>query len=189
MTSRRSPTALLALALSTLGPLVGACRYDPVPQDIIDALGEEKGTPSAKHRPGQPCLACHSKYEGAEPLMAVAGTLYALDLADNKLLPARNIRVTILDSKGGTRKACTNSAGNFYVAQENWQDITFPILPTAGGTTMKSLIGRDGSCASCHRLPGDESGSLDPLTGAGRDSAGVIVVDANAADPDCGGGQ
>lgn len=179
-----TPSSHLTLALLAALALA-ACRLDPVPQDVIDELGEEKGTPSAKHRPGQPCLACHTGYEGAQPEMAVAGTLYALDLAENKIVPAANIRVTILDSKGGTRKACTNSAGNFFVAKDNWTDITYPILPTAGGITMKSLVGRDGSCASCHRLPDDAS--LDPLTGAGRDSAGVIVVDPAATDPGCGG--
>lgn len=175
------PGILAALALA-------GCRYDPSQQDIIDDLGEEKGTPSAKHRPGQPCLACHTTYGKAEPALAIGGTLYSLDLADNKIVPAKNILVTFFDSKGGSRKTCSNSAGNFYVAKDKWEDITFPITPVAGGVAMKSLIGRDGSCASCHQLPDpDDEGNI---TGATRDSAGVIVVDANATDEECvpGGG-
>lgn len=166
---------------------IAACRYDPAQQDIIDDLGEEKGTPSAKHRPGQPCLACHTTYGKAEPALAIGGTVYALDIPNNKIIPAENILVTLLDSKGASRKACSNAAGNFFVAKDKWEDITFPITPIAGGITMRSLIGRDGSCASCHKLPNDDS--TDEVTGAGKDSAGVIIVDANATDPSCGGGS
>lgn len=179
----RSHSAVLVIALV----LAGGCRYDPAQQDIIDELGEEKGTPSASHRPGQPCLACHTTYGKAQPALAVGGTLYALDIANNEIVPAKNILVTLFDSKGGSRKTCSNKAGNFYVAADKWEDITFPITPVAGGITMRSLVGRDGSCASCHKLP--DEGSLDAITGAGRDSAGVIVVDANATDPSCGGGS
>ncbi len=180
------------LALAALAAALAAgCHYDPAAQDVIDALGPEEGTPSATHRPGQPCLACHSKYGGAQPAFAVAGTVYALDDTMTKIVPVKNVRVTITDSStdthaSSTKKACTNSAGNFYITQENWADITYPLAPTAGGKPMTSLVGRDGSCASCHKLPGDDS--LDPITGASRDTAGVILVDANAADPMCGGG-
>lgn len=186
--NRSSHVGVLAALLSALAAAT-SCRHDPVAQDIIDSLGEEKGTPSATHRPGQPCLACHDKYGGAKPELAVAGTVYSLDPMTKKIAPAKNIRVTILDSSEGgtTRKACTNSAGNFFVEKENWQDITYPLTPTAGGITMQSLVGRDGSCASCHKLPTDDS--LDPVTGAGRDSAGVIIVDPAATDPSCGGGS
>ena len=179
---------MLVTVLAALGAGT-SCSHDPVAQEVIDGLGEETGTPSATHRPGQPCLACHSKYGGAKPEMAVAGTIYSLDPMTKTIAPAKNIRVFIRDSSansGTTRRACTNSAGNFFVAKENWLDIVYPLTPTAGGITMQSLVGRDGSCASCHKLP-DES-SLDPVTGAGRDSAGVIIVGAAAADPECGGG-
>lgn len=177
--------ATLAAALAA----GSGCRNDPAVQDIIDDLGEEKGTPSAKHRPGQPCLACHSKYGGALPEMAIGGTIYALDPVSMKIAPAKDIRVFIRDSSengGTTKKACSNDAGNFFVPQENWQDITYPLAPIAGGRSMVSLVGRDGSCASCHRLP--EKESLDPVTGGDLDSAGVVIVDATATDPDCVGG-
>mgnify|MGYP006976433805 CR=1 FL=1 len=57
--------------------LLGAgCRYDPVPQAIIDSLPPDDGEPGPNHRPGQPCNVCHSKYGGATPVFAVAGTVY-----------------------------------------------------------------------------------------------------------------
>jgi hypothetical protein len=150
-----------------------ACRYDPVPQDLIDELGEEPGEPSELHRGGQPCLACHSVYEGATPRMSVGGTIY-YEANDGRILPAPDVLVEITDSRQVQRKACTNAAGNFWVEHEDWRDITFPLTVRAGERRMISIVGRDGSCASCHSLP-DET-SLDPITGAGRASAGVVVV-------------
>jgi hypothetical protein len=157
------------IALATFA----ACRYDPVPQDIIDGLGEESGEPSELHRGGQPCLACHSVYEGATPRMSVGGTIY-YEASDGRILPAPDVLVEITDSRQVQRKACTNAAGNFWVEHEDWRDITFPLTVRAGERRMISIVGRDGSCASCHSLP-DET-SLDPVTGAGRASAGVVVV-------------
>ena len=56
----------------------------------------------------------------------------------------------------------------------------------AAGRPMRSLIGRDGSCASCHKLPDDDS--FDPVIGTARDSAGVILVDPTVVDVEvCGG--
>jgi len=186
MTRRALPAALLGALAFAL-----SCRHDPVPQAVIDGLGDEKGTPSAAHRPGQPCLACHDKYGGAQPEMAVGGTVYALDPATKKIVPAKNVQVLIRDSSdnGGTqKKACSNSAGNFFVAKENWQDIVYPLQPVAGGVTMVSLIGRDGSCASCHKHPDQNPDALDKITGAGRDSAGVIIVDPTVTCSSGGGG-
>jgi hypothetical protein len=48
---------------------------------------------------------------------------------------------------------------------------------------MQSLVGRDGSCATCHKLPGPDS--LDVQTGASRDSAGVILTGVIPADGGC----
>lgn len=179
----RALAFLLAAALAL--PFAAGCRYDPVPQQIIDALGPEVGTPSASHRPGQPCVVCHSAYEGASPAFAVAGTVFTQG-ADGKLAPAAGLSVTIFDSAAGLRKACTNAAGNFFVSKDDWQDITFPLNAQAGNRGMTSLIGRDGSCASCHKLP-DET-SEDPVTGASRASPGVILADPKAPGAACGGG-
>jgi hypothetical protein len=175
---------VLALLLASAALATG-CRHDPVPQAVIDGLPADSSPNGAQHRGGQPCLACHDKYGGATEL-AVAGTVYGLDPTMKMRVPAANIKVTILDSNNGnSRKACTNAAGNFYITADNWSDITYPLTPTAGGLTMMSLVGRDGSCASCHKLP--DGTSLDPVTGASRDSAGVILVDPTKTDPTCMG--
>lgn len=178
-----------AIALAALlFPLAGlSCRYDPVPQEIIDDLGPEQGTPSALHRPGQPCLACHSKYAGASPPMTFGGTVYTRD-ADDKVIPAVGVSVFVADSAGDPRKACTNNAGNFYLETKDWKEVAFPLTVKAGSRTMRSLIGRDGSCGSCHKAP-DPEGEPDrnPETGAGHDSAGLVFVQPEDTG-DCGGG-
>lgn len=162
-----------------------ACRYDPVPQEIINKLGDESGSPSAAHRPGQPCLACHSTYEGAEPPLAIGGTVYTKD-DTGALVPAPKVLVTVTDSTGDTRMACTNATGNFFFQKDAWPDITFPLAATAGDRTMRSIIGRDGSCASCHKTP--VAGAAPGSIGEGPDSPGVVIVAPDATDPSCGGG-
>lgn len=174
------------LCLASLLAFAAACRHDPVAQEQIDALGPESGTPSATHRPGQPCVVCHDTYGGAQPAMAIGGTVYALDTKAKKITPVKNVRVLITDSSdngGVVKKACTNEAGNFWIERANWADIVYPLSAKVGSASMQSLIGREGSCASCHQLPGDDS--LVPLTGASQDSAGVIYVDAMDTDPTC----
>ena len=178
----RAVVFLCAAAL----PLLVGCRYDPVPQQIIDDLGPEVGEPSATHRPGQPCLVCHSNYEGAAPAFAVAGTIFAT-AADGSIGPAAGVNVVISDAAAGLRKACTNAAGNFFVRRDDWLDITFPLNAQAGNRGMTSLIGREGSCASCHKLP--DATSEDKITGAGHVSAGVIIADPKAPGAACGGGS
>lgn len=183
-----SRTLSLALALAALAT---GCRYDPVPAQIIADLGPETGTPGPLHRPGQPCLACHDAYGGATPALAVAGTVFMLDASMTKLVPAKNVRVNIVDSAmGGSKHPCTNAAGNFMINTVDWADIVYPLSPVAGSHPMTSLIGRDGSCASCHKLPDPKAmdPSMDKITGAGRDSAGVVLVGAADVDPACNGG-
>lgn len=175
-----------ALLLAAALPFAAGCRYDPVPQQIIDDLGPEVGTPSATHRPGQPCLVCHSDYEGAKPAFAVAGTIFSR-AADGTIAPAAGVNVIISDSAAGLRKACTNAAGNFFVQRDDWLDITFPLNAQADNRAMTSLIGRDGSCASCHKLPNAKS--EDPITGADHGSPGMILADRTAASSACPGGK
>lgn len=165
---RLSPAALALVASAGL-----TCRYDPVPADLIDSLGPETGTPSATHRPGQPCVACHSTYEGADPKMAIGGTVYYQN-AQGQILLAKDVLVRITDSKNTERKACTNEAGNFWIEEEDWAELSFPLEIRAGERRMQSIVGRERSCGMCHRLPDDES--IDKVTGAGRSSAGVVVV-------------
>src|SRR5262249_30961758 len=143
---RRS--VVLSAALLFAASLL-SCRYDPVPQAVIDDLGPEQGSPSETHRAGQPCLACHSAYAGASPQMAFGGTVYLID-DKGALGPASGVTVNVYDSAGTSKRACTNKAGNFYLKKEDWKDVAFPLTVEAGSSVMRSLIGRDASCASCH---------------------------------------
>lgn len=172
--------AVVALALAAFG--ASACRYDPVPQQVIDDLGDEPGEPGPNHRPGSPCLACHSTYEGATPF-AIGGTVYSQD--NGALTPEKDVLVVVTDTKGDTRNACSNAAGNFYILKADWPDITFPLSVTTSGTLMRSLIGREGSCAFCHKLP--EEGSSP--SGASHESPGVVLVTPSSADLKCKGAQ
>lgn len=189
--SRRRPALATAAALllaAAIPTLSLACRYDPVPQEIIDDLGPETGKPDALHRPGQPCLACHSGYAGAKPAMAFGGTVYTADAAGG-LGPAAGVEISIIDWAGVPKKVCSNAAGNFYLEKADWKDPAFPLLVKAGSSPMTSLIGRDGSCGSCHK-PADPDGPAvhDPVSGANFDSAGKITVDIGDTGK-CGGGS
>ncbi|MEZ4302385.1 MAG: hypothetical protein R3B70_46085 [Polyangiaceae bacterium] len=160
---------LLAVALLS-------CRYDPVPQEVIDSLGPEVGSASDTHRPGEPCVLCHGSYGGVSPQMVIGGTAFTTD-DDGNIIGADAVEVTVFDSSGGSRKACTNSAGNFYLEKDEWKEIAFPLTVRAGSRRMRSLIGRDGSCGSCHKIPDPDFPERDPDTGAAHDSAGYILVD------------
>lgn len=131
---------------------------DPVHQAQIDALGPEAdGVPQGElHRPGQPCLVCHSEF-------AVAGTIWAS--ADARQ-GAAGVTVLITDVNNNRRRAITNAAGNFTITTNDWPDLTFPLITglqhDAATTTMSSTINREGSCNFCHGLP-----TVDPRTSIG----------------------
>jgi len=134
-----------ALALFVLS--IVAC--DPVHRDEVSALpGEVPGVPHGPtHRPGQPCLLCHSGD------FSVAGTVF---VNPDDRTGADGVSVSLLDSQGRTFAATTNSAGNFFVRKDDWQPI-YPMkvsIASNGITTpMTADVGRDGSCASCHSDP------------------------------------
>jgi hypothetical protein len=138
--------AILFCALT----LFCAC-VDPVRDGAIEKLGPEKGgvPPGPEHRPGQPCLLCHSD-DGEAGAFTIAGTVY-LDLSSNT--PVDNVQVTAFDSKGMSFTATTNCAGNFFVRPQEFAP-TFPIwLEMQGGETFRSMESqsyREGSCAACH---------------------------------------
>jgi hypothetical protein len=163
--------------------VVGCNGEDPIPQAIIDGLPPESGSPSATHRPGQPCLQCHSAYGEALPPLVIGGTVFKEDpTAPSGLKGAAGIKVIVYDSTGDSRVACTNSAGNFYIENENWEGITFPLKSFVGNAPrrMQSIIGREGSCGNCHKLPTPER----PGTGAGYDTPGVIIVEDGEESPE-----
>lgn len=191
-------TSTVAVALAVGAGLAaaltgGGCRHDPVPQKAIDALPpEDADGPSEFHRAGQPCALCHSSYEGADPEMAIGGTIFEQNPATFQLIPVEGVFVTVYDAEGASAKACTNAAGNFYIEMDDWPDAKFPLAVQVGNRFMRSLIGRERSCASCHELASPSRVENDPTvnsaTGAGRTSAGAILVDRGSIPPEeqCG---
>jgi hypothetical protein len=175
-----APIPRLAFALALAASL--SCRYDPVPQEALDVLpAEDPAGPSELHRQGQACVLCHSDYEGADPPLAIGGTVYEQNTTTFQLIPVQGVFVTVFDSAGASQKACTNAAGNFFIRLEDYPDAAFPVTVRVGNRFMRGLIGRERSCAGCHRLATvsrvEQDPSVDSSTGAGRDSAGAVLVE------------
>ncbi|MFO0619308.1 MAG: hypothetical protein U0414_42360 [Polyangiaceae bacterium] len=165
-------TAIVGAAVA--GAVAPACS-NPVVDAQIEALGgEQDGVPQGPfHRPGQPCVLCHSPYYGA-PEFAVGGTVFA-DQKGESFKTVDNVEVVLTDSIGETRTLTTNCIGNFYVRKQDWDpqfplaaEIRYPVYdPNTGEAmldsegqvvrkvkAMGSYISRDGSCAHCHTLYG-----------------------------------
>jgi hypothetical protein len=161
--------------------LLHAGCSDPVMTAQIEALGpEEPGVaPGPDHRPGQPCLHCHSEGGPASSKpFAMAGTVY--DTAAPNAKGAADIYVQFTDASGGSPRSTpkTRRSGNFFIPRDDWPDLRFPArvglyksLNEAPLVIMKSLINREGSCNFCHRANRDKS--VDPRT-----SVGQIFVEA-----------
>jgi hypothetical protein len=130
---------------------IAACG-DPVPDNAIAALGPED--PNVKHgplhRPGQPCVLCHSE-EGGAPPFTLGGTIY---VERDSPQPVDGIDVLIVDSDNVTFRSISNCAGNFFVRPEEFAP-HYPIwLTLRGGSVtrdMDSPVYREGSCAACHK--------------------------------------
>ncbi len=156
---------LPALAFTGMVAAVLACG-DPQRDAAIEALGGEADGfgPSAIHRPGQPCVLCHSSYFGAEPNMSLAGTLFYAPGSGFDPFLVGGYTVRVLDSEGESRDLLANRCGNFYIEKSDW-DPAFPVRAVLYGPkkgepdtllqlrVMASRIGREGSCAKCHVHP------------------------------------
>jgi hypothetical protein len=143
---------------------------DPVRDMLADSLGPEAAElrPGPEHRPGQPCLACHTDGGRAKPSFAIAGTTYR-EKGSTQVLG--HVDVTLIDADGKTRRVRSNCAGNFYVMageialrEPFWVKLDF-----LGRTIdMESPVYREGSCAACHSEP------------AGPASAGAVFMTDDA---------
>jgi hypothetical protein len=170
------------LRFLTLAALASGCS-DPVRDDAIAALGpEDSGGPGPDHRPGQPCLLCHSSGGPASSkAFAIAGTVYKSSAANAD--GADNVVVQFIDARGGAPVVVptTGPTGNFYVPIGDWPTMAFPVrvglydsLDGPPVEIMKSLINREGSCNYCHRPnPGGDSLTPDQIDQS-RSSAGQI---------------
>lgn len=140
-----------------------ACS-DPVRDARITALGPETAgvAAGALHRPGQPCLACHDGQGDGPEHFTVAGTIYEA-LGVDASAPA--VSIELVDARGERFQTVSNCAGNFYVTPAELD----PVYPLWTSLTlgdyridMQSVIGRDGSCASCHAPQASQS-ATDPI--------------------------
>jgi hypothetical protein len=164
-TNRLQLSTSLLLAAAGAVTLVAGCP-SPTEDALIESLGEEvSGVPEGElHRYGQPCLACHDAYLGEEPLMAVAGTVFATPIDE---VTVEGAVVQLTDATGSQVTARTNCAGNFHVDLADWTPV-FPLRAVVtctlpDGRTRRNVMGtrieRDGSCASCHtnEAPGQDT--------------------------------
>lgn len=175
--SRLSWAFGFALLLATTGAFAAGCS-SPAADVRIEQLGGENPNVEAGqfHRPGQPCVLCHSPYEGAEPELSIGGTVFA---DSTSFLPVEGAQVVITDTRGISNTVVTNCIGNFFIEAGTWDakypdpqyplavDIRCPTYDEAGKLildadgqpllrvkSMASYISRDGSCATCHTLQG-----------------------------------
>lgn len=149
------PLALLAVALS-------ASCTDPVRDRAIDALGDELPgvPPGPTHRPGQPCLLCHSDGGPASGKpFAVAGTVYRTPTG---VEGAGGVEVRFVDAANGAPNipVFTNDSGNFFVRESEWPNLRYPFKVALFrnnqvAAQMNTTVNREGSCNFCHRNPAD----------------------------------
>lgn len=135
--------------------LAASACVDPVQDEAVSALGPEAPgvKPGPMHRPGQPCVLCHSDQGTAEPTFSLGGTVY-IDAMSNT--PVGAVSVEILDVEGKSFTTTTNCAGNFFVRTDEFTP-AFPIwLALRAGMVYRSMDTasyREGSCATCHYDP------------------------------------
>ena len=157
--------ALTFASVALVAGIGSSCNLDPVHRAGVNNLGEEKSdlypTESAYHRPGEPCALCHSKEGPASSVFVLAGTVFWGP--DNYERRVPNAYVRVLDANKTRKCFVTNCNGNFYVENDQFSKLTFPILISVEATnnpgkdestlklrTMGGHVGRQGSCATCH---------------------------------------
>lgn len=148
------PRLTLAVAL-VLGTTIASCS-DPVRDGRIKSLGEEaQNVPIGEfHRAGQSCVLCHGKDgPAAGKPFSIAGTIFA---QPGPATGVDKVTVAFTDSGGSQFTTQTNCVGNFFVRPDQW-DPAFPVLVRIfkgdRSKTMQGQIGRERSCAFCHRDP------------------------------------
>ena len=157
MTSTAARKVLGSGLITSVGTLLIATLAgcgDPVQDNAIEALGPEApGVPKGPlHRPGQPCVLCHSEAGNAQPF-SFAGTVY---VDANSMIPIDDVRVSLIDLFGREFTTTTNCAGSFIVLPQEYQ-LDGPTWVSLRREEvlreMQTPIYRDGSCTGCHYDP------------------------------------
>lgn len=182
MRTMRAMEALRLAALLAIATFAASCT-DPVRDAAIERLGGEAGGVSEgpEHRPGQPCVLCHSEGGPASSApFAIAGTIF--ETKDPRSKGAENVNVFFIDASSAQRTYTTNAAGNFYIPESEWADLTFPfkvgIVKNGKIVEMRTTVNREGSCNFCHK---PNPGSPYSLKGDDtRESVGQVYVTAGA---------
>lgn len=156
-----------AILASAAALALGACS-DPVPDGQIKALGDENpNIPVGQyHRAGQPCVTCHNPNGPASSVpFTIAGTVFATKADPTGV---ENAYVGLTDTTGSSYLTKTNCVGNFFVSKSEW-DPAFPIFvrvyKDSASRTMQGQIGRERSCAYCHK---DPRGVITKLSSVGH---------------------
>ena len=152
---RSALLSVLPLAVIGAAAVLASCAVDPVHNASVNALGGEiSGVPQGEyHRAGQPCTTCHGPLGPAKTTFTIAGTVF---YGPKKAIGVDNVQVIMVDSLNSSFTAYTNCVGNFYVAPEQWKPAYPVLVGIAGGgarADMISHIGREASCANCHKDP------------------------------------
>jgi hypothetical protein len=149
--------------------LLPGCLVESRATEAADALGPEVGDVGPEHRPGQPCLVCHSDPPGdgrGELLFALAGTVYRRASDETG---AFGLFVDVIDADGELYSVETNLAGNFAfaldpsvvgvvddgdgvarIARPPRYPVTVSLSDGVREKEMETLIQREGSCNACH---------------------------------------
>jgi hypothetical protein len=164
-----------------------------------DGLGPEVSDPGPKHRPGQPCLWCHSSVFGdgrATPSFDLAGTVYR---RRGDTTGAAGLEIDIEDAAGHRIVVNANVAGNFALIVEDgltepiqsyegvWRvpgPLVFPLRTSVadGGLkrNMQNVVHRERNCNVCHTdVPGAASNGRIYVQAEPADAG---VTDAGASD-------
>ncbi len=161
---------LLLVGVVAVAAAASASCTDPVRDAAVAELGPEDPNvpPGPDHRPGQPCLLCHSENGVAsDSPMAVAGTVYT-DKDGKKGLA--DVEVSFVDARNGgpIEKIVTSDSGNFFVPVAKWSppglSYPFRVAIVKDGKVlqaMASTVNREGSCNYCHRPPDAPSSLTD----------------------------
>jgi hypothetical protein len=170
-------TSLMA-AIALLAAYAASCS-DPVLDDLVSAQGNEtSNVPKGEfHRAGQACTACHVEGGPASGSpFTMAGTVFAQPL---RQVGVGGVEIRMTDAQGTKYTAKTNCVGNFFVKPGDWAP-QFPVLvEIAKGNlrrSMRSVIGRDSSCAGCHTLelpPSDPFSQVPHIYLFGSDEPGL----------------